>query len=940
MTLTHQREVVVHRPRGEEHPYEQSAVERFPRQPVAGQPVDLGAVTLPDAGEVWAEWWSDAGEEGRAAATEVKWEEEGKRAWRAALPPFPRGTRVSYRLSARHESGVFSTETFTFTVLGWSKVSRVVDARFAGNNIHLTLALEDAETACSLSLSFQDAGRVQLSWQLDPAAVGGNGDEDTEADALYTVLEDGAQYIRVRTEALQVTVQRAPFSLLIADADGSPLLEESQLPAWLLDEAQRPLQMTQAFRSPDDEAFYGFGERFNALDQRGEGLDMCVYDQYCDQGVRTYIPVPFFVSSRGYGLYLETSRYVSYDLARDRAQWSFSAHTGADGALSYTVISRPQPWQIVSAFTEMSAKPALPPPWVFGPWMSSNDWNSQGMVEEQVRLAQKHEVPAAVLVIEAWSDEATFYIWNDARYEPRPGGEAFSYDDFTFPADGLWPDPRGMVEDLHAQGLRLILWQIPVLKHLDEPHAQQDNDEAHMVANDYCVREADGGPYRVRPFWFHDGLVWDVTNPDGVAWWLQKRAYLLDELGVDGFKTDGGEHIWGRDLRFSDGRRSDELWNLYPNLYVGAYHRFAQEKRDGDAVTFSRAGFTGAQAFPCHWAGDEASTWEAFRASIVAGLNAGISGIPFWGWDLAGFSGDIPTAELYLRATAMAAFCPIMQYHSDYNARRTPSRDRTPWNIQARTGDQDVIPIFRRFANLRMNLLPYITSEARHAAESGRPLMRALPLEFAGDRTAREYPYQYMFGRALLVAPVVEAGREAWPVYLPRGDWYDFWSGAPYDGGQVVQVVVPWDRAPVFVRAGSILPLNLDATRQLASPVGNDVERYEELCFTLFPGEASTYRWWDHVSDAVYAFALQRSGNELRVEVPAGPYAHTLLVPGFATREVIVDGATLPSAASEAGWREDGEEGWYDDRTRQRVGIQLKPSSVARTVTVIMAPAE
>lgn len=934
MTLIRQREVILHRPRGEEHPYEQSAVERFPRRPIAGQRTELGAVTAQDADEVWAEWWTDAGEDRRTEATQVQWDGEGQRAWRMALPPFARGTRVSYRLSARLEGGVFSTETFTFTVAGWSNVSDVVDVQFAGNNVYLTLAHVHAGAPCSLTLSFQDADRLQLQWRLGPPAEAEDDSGGKEADARYTVLEDEAEFIRVQTEALQVTVKKVPFSLTIADAAGSALLQESQPPAWLLDEAKRPLQVRQTFASPDDEAFYGFGERFNTLDQRGQSLDMCVYDQYCDQGSRTYIPVPFFVSSHGYGLYMQTSRYVSYDLARDGAQWSFRAHTGRDGALSYTVIARPQPWQIVSAFTEKTGKPALPPPWVFGPWMSSNDWNSQAMVDEQVRLTQQHEIPATVLVIEAWSDEATFYIWNDARYEPRPGGEAFSYDDFTFPPDGLWPDPKGMIEALHAEGLRLILWQIPVMKYLDEPHAQKDNDEAHMLANEYCVRKADGRPYRVRPFWFHDGLVWDVTNPEGVEWWLQKRAYLLEELGIDGFKTDGGEHIWGRDLRFSDGRRSDELWNLYPNLYVGAYHRFAREKRNGDAVTFSRAGFTGAQAFPCHWAGDETSTWQAFRASIVAGLNAGISGIPFWGWDLAGFSGDIPTAELYLRATAMATFCPVMQYHSDYNARRKPSRDRTPWNIQARTGDEDVIPTFRRFANLRMNLLPYITSEAHYAAESGRPLMRALPLEFPGDRMVRDYPYQYMFGRELLVAPVVEPERERWPVYLPPGEWYDFWSGARFDGNQVIDVAAQWNEAPVFVRAGSVLPLNLNATRELASPVGNDVDRYEKLCFWLFAGDASTYRWWDHVSETVYEFEMQKSGAKLRVTVPALPYAMTLVVPGHAAGRVTVDGAILKGGGAQSG-QATADEGWRYDEDRGDLLVRLNPGLASRTLTVL-----
>src|SRR6185369_138916 len=152
-----------------------------------------------------------------------------------------------------------------------------------------------------------------------------------------------------------------------------------------------------------------------------------------------------------------------------------------------------------------------------------------------------------------------------------------------------------------------------------------------------------------------------------------------------------------------------------------------------------------AQRSPAHWAGDENSTWEAFRHSILAGLSAGISGIPFWGWDIGGFSGEIPSAELYMQATAMAAFCPIMQYHAEFNEHRMPRRDRTPWNMQERTGNPNVIQTYRFYANVRMSLMPYLIAEAQHSAETGEPMMRALPLAYPDDSACREYPYQYLF---------------------------------------------------------------------------------------------------------------------------------------------------------------------------------------------------
>ncbi|HVO42085.1 MAG TPA: TIM-barrel domain-containing protein, partial [Aggregatilineales bacterium] len=564
-------------------------------------------------------------------------------------------------------------------------------------------------------------------------------------------------------------------------------------------------------------------ERFNALDQRGQQLDVRCYEEYKNQGKRTYIPMPFVVSSRHYGLYLETSRRVSYDLAAARPdRWSFDVEVGGDGDPNLILFTAPDLFQITGLFSDYTGKATMLPTWAFGPWMSGNEWNSQARVLEEVEQTQTYDIPATVLVIEAWADEVTFYIWNDAVYMPKAGGEFFRYGDFSFHADGKWPDPKAMIDHLHSQGIRCVLWQIPAFKKLEESHAQQQADEAYLTEHGYMVREADGSPYRIRPLWFKGGMVWDVTNPEARRWWLAKRAYLLDELHVDGFKTDGGEHLWGYDLRFADGRTGAELWNEYPLLYVKAYHEFARERR-GEALTFSRAGFTGAQRYPAHWAGDENSTWDAFRHSILAGLSAGISGIPFWGWDIGGFSGEIPGAELYLRATAMAAFCPIMQYHAEFNQHRLPRRDRTPWNIQERTGDEAVIPTFRYFANVRMNLAPYLVEEARHGVESGQPMMRALALAFPDDPACREFPYHYLFGRSLLVAPVVEEGVRDCPVYLPAGTWYDLWTGQRFTGAQRVTYPTPVNVLPVFVREDARLPLFLAEGGRLGDSVGNQV---------------------------------------------------------------------------------------------------------------------
>ena len=609
----------------------------------------------------------------------------------------------------------------------------------------------------------------------------------------YWMEAEGVQseVYTVRGEAWQPAADWA--GAIQVQGAGAASLPAIQHVEWLTD-GQRKRRVRLSFPAQPDERFFGLGERFNALDQRGNILDVRVYEQYKNQGKRTYLPIPFLLSSAGYGLYVQSNRWMQFDLAASSPDhWTLEADLGPDETLSLHGFSGADPLAIIAQFTNLTGPAALPPEWSFGLWMSSNEWNSQERVEREVQTSLDHGIQPSVVVIEAWSDETTFYIWNDAEYDPKPGAAAFRYSDFRFPAGGKWPNPKRMVDWLHDNGMKLLLWQIPVLKVLEKPHPQHEADRAHFEQSGFGVREADGSLHKVRPFWFRNGYIWDVTNPAERDWWLNKRAYLLDDLGVDGFKTDGGEHMWGSQTRFADGRQGDELWNTYPQQYTAAYYDVTRAKRQG--VVFSRAGFVGSQRAPLHWAGDENSTWEAFRHSILAGLNAGISGIPFWGWDFAGFSGEIPTAELYLRGTAMAVFCPIMQYHSEYNPQRIPSRDRTPWNIQERTGDSRIIPLFKQFADLRERLRPYIWQEAQHSAATGEPMMQALRLWYpqASD-------YQYFFGRDLLVCPVVEPGQETWACYLPPGQWHDFWTNQVLTGDQVVVVEAPLDRIPVFSR--------------------------------------------------------------------------------------------------------------------------------------------
>ncbi len=549
----------------------------------------------------------------------------------------------------------------------------------------------------------------------------------------------------------------------------------------------------------------GFGERFDAVDQRGRQLDSVVFEQYKSQGShgRTYLPMPFAMivgSESPWAFHVRTTRRTTYDVgATDPSALRIEAELGGDKDLTVASYAG-APGETLDAFLDEVGRPEVLPDWVFGLWASGNEWNTQATVMQEMDRHREHDIPVGALVIEAWSDEATFTAFRDAEYAVHEDGSPHRLADFTFPAEGAWPDPKGMVDALHDRDVKVLLWQIPLLKARPHPTGQLAADHRAAIDQGYVVQEEDGRPYRNRGWWFPLAPMPDLSSEEAAAWWTAKRRYLVDEVGIDGFKTDGGEHAWGHELRYGDGRRGDDGNNLFPVHYARAYGDLL--RACGKApVTFSRAGFTGSQAHGVFWAGDEDSTWEAFRSSVKAGITASACGILYWGWDLAGFSGDVPDPELYLRATAASCFMPIMQYHSEFNHHRLPSRDRTPWNVAERTGDERVVPVFRSFAQLRHSLVPYLSEEAAAAVSSGAPLMRGLFFDHADDERIWEHSHQFLLGRDLLVSPVVEPGATSWPTYLPQGDWVDLWTGQQVAGGQVVERAVPLDEVPVYVRA-------------------------------------------------------------------------------------------------------------------------------------------
>ncbi|MDR0849632.1 MAG: glycoside hydrolase family 31 [Propionibacteriaceae bacterium] len=740
--------MIRHRPLGSGHPYSPDTEQRWPVTPIAGEPLRLGARTSGEVLSVTAEINVD----GQPIAP-------------LELAEVPRSSRGQTQ--------------------------------------------DGGHLASAQARKARQAGGWQAEVPLAPAGeigyrfVARHGDGTTETTRWFTVR---AASWKSAPNAVAFEDNKLVFP---SKTDVVPVGSVS-----VLDDGERVHRVRFSLPLHDGEHVTGFGERYDTVDQRGLSLDNQVFEQYKSQGAhrRTYLPMPFahVVGGQGWGFHVRTNRRVWFDIGETqpdqlRIEAEVDVPSGTKDALTVAFYSG-TPAQVLDQFLNEAGRAKELPDWVFKLWASGNEWNTQTEVERQVALHRQHGIPVGNVVIEAWSDEQTFTIFRDAAYTFHEDASPHHLSDFTFPAEGAWPDPKAMVDRLHDQNVRVHLWQIPLIKTRPHPQGQAKADAQSAIRENVLIREKapDGRlrPYRNRGWWFPLGLMPDLTDERAADWWTSQRRYLVEEVGIDGFKTDGGEHAWGSDLVYLDSTKGDAKNNAYPCAYAAAYGKLL-ESCGKAPVTFSRSGYTGSQAHGAFWAGDENSTWDAFRWSMLAGLNAAACGIVYWGWDIAGFSGPIPDAELYVRAMAASAFVPIMQYHSEFNHHRLPSQDRTPWNIAQRTGDQAVIDEVREIVELRERLVPYLAEQAHLAIDSSRPLMRPLYFDHPDDPQVWEHPIQWKLGDHILVAPILEAGADTWPVYLPTGEWINAWTGESQLGGLTVETTTPRNRVPVFVRAQS-----------------------------------------------------------------------------------------------------------------------------------------
>jgi alpha-D-xyloside xylohydrolase len=507
-----------------------------------------------------------------------------------------------------------------------------------------------------------------------------------------------------------------------------------------------------SFTLSPDEKLFGGGESFTRLNKRGQKLVLYAYDAYSAQTPHMYKPVPFFVSSRGYGMFVHTSAPLTFDLGGSYDEANV-IYLGDDVLDLFFFFGSPK--EILSEYTALTGRAPVPPLWSFGLWMGRESYSSEEEVRGVARKLREERIPSDVIHLDT--------DWTEVPHRC----------DFEF-SHSRFEDPEKMLSDLKKSGFCVSLWQLPYLNPKNELHEE-------VTEKGYAVLSAYGKP----PV---DDAVIDLSNPEAVRWYQGKLATLL-ERGVGTFTADFGEAAPLTGI-YHERTSSFLEHNLYPLRYNKAVADITREKTGNNAI-YARSAWAGSQRYPIHWGGDAEITDGAMAGTLRGGLSLGLCGFSFWSHFIGGFSQKSPES-LYLRWLAFG----VLSSHSRCHG--TPPTE--PWEY-----GEEFTEAFRRIVELRYRLMPYIYAQAALASRDGHPMVRALFFEYPEDPTSWLIEDQYLFGTDLLVAPLMEEAPDR-NVYLPPGSWIDYQGGRVYEGARWHSMRA--GRLPVvmLVRDGAAIP--------------------------------------------------------------------------------------------------------------------------------------
>jgi len=617
--------------------------------------------------------------------------------------------------------------------------------------IRLSAPADDVVHVCVEHFSGTENRNPRIPLQPQPAAA--------------SKIEDGKDEAVLRSGSLGAHVKKTDGWEIAFEAGGRVLTKSAGRGMAYVQYAGKGAFMHERLHLGVGENVYGLGERFTAFVKNGQVVE----NDNRDGGTgsdQAYKCVPFYLTNRGYGVLVNETGPVSFEIASERtARVQFSI---PGEKLEYFLIYGPTPKDILRKLTQLTGRPALPPAWSFGLWLSTSFTTSY---DEQtctsfINGMKQRDLPLRVFHFDCfWMRE---FDWCNFEWDPR-----------TF------PDPVGMLARLHQLGLKICVWINPYI-------GQRSRLFEEGKREGYFIKKTDGGVWQT-DLWQPGMAIVDFTNPAACKWYAG-CLLRLQEMGVDCFKTDFGERIPVEGVVYHDGSDPVGMHNLYTVIYNECVFKALEEVRgQGEATLFARSAYASSQRFPLHWGGDCWSTLESMAETLRGGLSLALCGFGFWSHDIGGFEGQGPVA-VYKRWLAFGLLSSHSRLHGS-------SSYRVPWNY-----DEQACDVLRFFTKLKCTLMPYLYGHAVTAHQEGIPMLRAMLVEFPDDPASDTLDRQYMLGDALLVAPVLtEDG--AVDYYLPEGRWTHLLTGEVQTGGRWRRAQHDFLSLPLFVRPNTILPV-------------------------------------------------------------------------------------------------------------------------------------
>ncbi|MFW6035151.1 MAG: glycoside hydrolase family 31 protein [Halothermotrichaceae bacterium] len=560
-----------------------------------------------------------------------------------------------------------------------------------------------------------------------------------------------------------------------------------------------------------DEYFYGLGEKTGPLNKREYRYKMWNTDDptpHVESFETLYKSIPFFISisnRQAYGIFFDNTFKSYFDFGKENKDYYYFG--AEDGNLNYYFIYGPEVTDVVGGYTFLTGTTPLPQLWTLGYQQCRHSYDNKKWVKQIADNFRKKEIPCDALYL-------------DIEY--MDGYRVFTWDEDKF------PDFTKTIDDFNKQGFKVVTIIDPGVKK-DKGYSIYDQG----LKNDFFATDTDGIPY-VNEVWPGDTVFPDFSDNQVRKWWGENHQILL-ENGISGIWNDMNEPASFNgplpdDVQFkNDGHPTDhsEIHNVYGHLMSKSTYMGLKKHNNKRPFVITRACYAGTQKYSTVWTGDNQSFWEHLRMSLPMLMNLGLSGFAFAGTDVGGFSFDC-TAELMSRWIQVGCFTPLFRNHSNMY-----TREQEPWAFDEKTEN-----ICRKYINLRYKLLPYLYDLMWEGEKSGKPVMRPLLMHYQDDETTYEINDQFMFGEKIMVAPVIQQGQKARSLYLPEGEWFDYWTKEQIEGGRYIIREAPLDTCPIYIKAGSIIP-----NYPVQQFVGE--KNIDELILDIYPGNGQYIHYQD-----------------------------------------------------------------------------------------------